>query len=410
MDLTRQQQQFASILPRITSFMSLIGSSSIVVDVVQKYRKRGNSNSKPTTYHRLMLGMSFCDIFMSGGLMMTTWPIPADTPDTYTTYGNDATCKTQAFFVQLGIGAPFYTLCLSVYYYLVIVKDSRPNLILERCMHFVCLSFAFGTVIASLALDLFGYAKYFCWFSAEHDLFRWLFWFGPLWAIIAIVAVIMSMIYFDIVKQEKKQRRWKGVNDQGATTVNSNSGGTHNRENRNLRNITPRRSVRVSDSVKSQAFRYVGSFFLTWIFQTIARGMETAGQGDSVPYWLSLVGVTLLPSQGFFNFLIYIRPRYEQHRKRHPEVGKFVTFFRVNPLFAGCNCCHGVLRTIQSQRVWNRSAREGSLSEGGTSNNVANSDSIIDYNSQEEECESEQDSAEAGQVLNDDSSQEDVGR
>ena len=139
--------------------------------------------------------------------------------------------------------------------------------------------------------------------------------------------------------------------------------------------------------------------------------MQAAGQGDSIPYGMLLVGVTLVPSQRFFNFLIYIRPRYKQHRKRHPEVGKFVTFFQVNPLFTGCNCWHGVLRTIQSKCVRNRSARQGSLSEGGISNNVASSDAIIDYNSQEEEeYESGQDSAEAGQVLNDNSSQEDVRR
>jgi len=104
--------------------------------------------------------------------MMTTWPIPADTPDTYgATYGNEATCKTQAFFSQVGIGVPFYTLCLSVYYYLVIVKNSRPSLILERCMHFLCFSFAFGTAIAALALDILGYATVWCWIKVEHDLF-----------------------------------------------------------------------------------------------------------------------------------------------------------------------------------------------------------------------------------------------
>ena len=139
--------------------------------------------------------------------------------------------------------------------------------------------------------------------------------------------------------------------------------------------------------------------------------METTGHGDSVPNWMILVGVALIPSQGFFNLLIYIRPRYKQHRKRHPEVGKLVTFFRVDPIFHWMhNCCHGVLSAIQSMIVRNRSAREGNLSEGGISNNVADLDVIIDYNSQEEECESEQDIAEAGQVLNGDSSQEDVGR
>ena len=36
------------------------------------------------------------------------------------------------------------------------------------------------------------------------------------------------------------------------------------------------------------------------------------------------------------NSLVYARPKYIQHRRRHPEVGRLVTCFKV--AFPMCNC------------------------------------------------------------------------
>ncbi|KAL7526342.1 hypothetical protein ACHAXR_001436 [Thalassiosira sp. AJA248-18] len=224
------EQKLQAILPRITGLMSWLGSLSIIVDiVVRKYRKRG-SNSKPTAQHRLMLGMSFCDMCATTSWMMTTWPIPADTPNTYAAYGTYGTCQAQAFFMQLSLGVPFYNLCLAIYYYLVIVKNSQPSRVVEGCMHFVCLGAAFSTAIASLAMGLFGYALFWCWIKGEYNMFRWLFFYGPLWANIVGVTAIMSVIYYTIRKQENRQLKWTArwtIRSQRNTT-NNNVEGAHN--------------------------------------------------------------------------------------------------------------------------------------------------------------------------------------
>merc|ERR1712087_665353 len=176
-----------------------------------------------------------------------------------------------------------------------------------------------------------------------HDFYRWIFWYGPLWAIILCISAIMAAIYYDIAKQEKRQRRWAiqppTNNDIEGGTANNQESTAANRNTRERNNgrASPR-STRVSDSVKWQAFWYVGSFLLTWFFLTVVRGMQTAGWGDSIPNWIVLAAVALVPSQGFFNFLIYVKPRYAQHRKEHPEIGRLVAFFRVHPLFVSCKC------------------------------------------------------------------------
>mmetsp|Transcript_8493 Transcript_8493/g.18471 ORF Transcript_8493/g.18471 Transcript_8493/m.18471 type:complete len:463 (+) Transcript_8493:246-1634(+) len=461
MALTDQQMQLASNLPRITAVMSWLGSLSIIIDVVQKYRNNGTSNSKPTTYHGLMLGISFCDLACSGGHMMTTWPIPADTPGAYAAHGTEASCKTQAFFIQVGIGASFYNLCLSVYYYLFIVKNIRPSITFERCMHFVCISVSLGTAVASLALDLFGSAAFWCWITSEHDLYRWCFWYGPIWTIIVLVSAIMLMIYRDLKKQEKRQRKWTNrinrlihatleleppttrsrwstrirrlidlrqepptmspaqaaIHDDNEEGTSSNERSTINTDRNYESTSTPRnQSPNASDSVKWQSFRYVGSFFLSWVFLTIVRAMQTAGKAGLIPFWVILAAVTLVPVQGFLNYMIYINPRYKQYRKKHPAVGRFVTFFRINPLFNGCKCCHGasILKFMHTRGTTRR--------EEETSNNVVNSATrsieiqqnqhsstssyvtALDHISQEKHC-SEQNNQEAGEILHDSESQ-----
>ena len=180
MALTELQKQLSSILPHITGFMSWLGSLSIAIDVARKYihHRRGDTNaSKPTAYHRLILGMSLCDMCASGGFMMSTWPMPTSITDAWDTRGTDGTCTAQGFFIQLGIGVPFYNLCLAMYYYLVIVRNSQLNGWAETCMHFVSVGYAVSAAISALVMDLFGYATFWCWIKGEYSMFRWIFWY-----------------------------------------------------------------------------------------------------------------------------------------------------------------------------------------------------------------------------------------
>eukprot|EP01113_Clastostelium_recurvatum_P018287 TRINITY_DN2155_c0_g1_i1.p1 TRINITY_DN2155_c0_g1~~TRINITY_DN2155_c0_g1_i1.p1 ORF type:complete len:319 (-),score=46.23 TRINITY_DN2155_c0_g1_i1:87-1043(-) len=48
---------------------------------------------------------------------------------------------------------------------------------------------------------------------------------------------------------------------------------------------------------------YLGVFFLCWVWDVVAKSMETAG--SSPPYWLELAKSVFSPLQGFLNFLVY---------------------------------------------------------------------------------------------------------
>ncbi|VEU42293.1 unnamed protein product, partial [Pseudo-nitzschia multistriata] len=68
-----------------------------------------------------------------------------------------------------------------------------------------------------------------------------------------------------------------------------------------------------SRAVATQGLFYAGTFMFVWLFGTITRGLQLANR--SVPYGITLAFAFLTPSQGFFNFLVYVRPRFLQYLK-----------------------------------------------------------------------------------------------
>lgn len=70
-----------------------------------------------------------------------------------------------------------------------------------------------------------------------------------------------------------------------------------------------------------QAIYYVGSFLLAWIFPTVLRIHELTA--PEVYYHWVLLSALFVPTQGLWDFLVYMRPRYlkvvrkrEQRRQR----------------------------------------------------------------------------------------------
>jgi hypothetical protein len=75
---------------------------------------------------------------------------------------------------------------------------------------------------------------------------------------------------------------------------------------------------RKSNMIMWQAFRYVGAFWLTWLFGTLNRILQLAGHDV---FWVMLLHSFFVPWQGFLNFLVYKYPswrrRYYDHRKNN---------------------------------------------------------------------------------------------
>jgi hypothetical protein len=82
---TPSQQVALAIIPKVTSALSIFGSAYITFDVLRPKHRRNIQS-----YQRLLVGMSICDLSMSGGIFMSTWPMPRDVPNVY---GNNSEFK-----------------------------------------------------------------------------------------------------------------------------------------------------------------------------------------------------------------------------------------------------------------------------------------------------------------------------
>jgi hypothetical protein len=75
-----------------------------------------------------------------------------------------------------------------------------------------------------------------------------------------------------------------------------------------------------------QALYYVGAFFAAWIFPTIYQLAFVTRSTN--PFWLVFICVISIPVQGFFNLLVFVRPKFLRYQKDNPNEFRVFAFFR----------------------------------------------------------------------------------
>lgn len=307
MSLTEAQLKAFIIVPKVTSVLSLIGSSIILSDVVAVYRgKRGQERLTPR--YRILAGMSSCDLLSSLGWFLTSWPIPSDFPYSKWNVGTQATCTFQGILIQWSIGTCFYSGSLAVYYFLVIRQgwsDERISKCAEPMMHFLCLGFTFGSVVAAIALTLYNPARWGCTIiespigcsqsyqkqdggypCARGDnayIYAYVIYYVPIWSTFIVLTTCLFLIYIKIKRQEQATLEYRPSHSH-------------------------------AKAFAFQAIMYIGAFFMSWSVVTSAALFYLLT--EKIFFWHVFVGVVLAPSQGFFNIIVYKLPEYQRYRRR----------------------------------------------------------------------------------------------
>mmetsp|Transcript_13686 Transcript_13686/g.32248 ORF Transcript_13686/g.32248 Transcript_13686/m.32248 type:complete len:404 (+) Transcript_13686:574-1785(+) len=280
-------QKAMAIAPKCSGFISFCSSSFIVFYVLRSPKRRG------LVYHRLLLGMSISDFFGSLMCVLSTWPIPKG--EAYLAAGTVGTCAAQGFFNQTAaFCTPTYNISLAIYYLLVIVKGWKEKRIakVEKYLHALPILPGLGTGLAGLFLKLYNGAGWICWIApglpnhpGRHDpnygIYRLAFMYAIAWFVICFLAVAMLVIYVSVLRQEKKLDKYLTASVKKKRTN--------------------------SIKIRNQAFLYVGSMYMTWLFGSIFRFMQFAGK--TPPPAIIVLFVLFFPLQGFFNMLVYFFPR-----------------------------------------------------------------------------------------------------
>lgn len=291
-----------AIAPKFPALLSIFGSSFIVLHVT--YARQG----KRSTHHRILLGMSICDVFVSLVFFLGTWPIPRGSPNAFAAIGNQATCNFQGFFSQFSLAVAMYNASLSFYYVCKIRLGWSEEFItkkVEPYLHALSLTIGLATSTAAWVLKLYNNDSWECWISPNPQdcneswknggvtncfrgdnasLYRWTFYYALLWVAIVVVSVDMLLVYRFVLNQEVTSRRYDVESDV--------------------------RRFKRSKRVAVQGYWYCGAFYMTWIFPTITR-LTQAIIGDATPFALVLTTAMFVPIQGFFNFLVYAHPRWK---------------------------------------------------------------------------------------------------
>ena len=133
--------------------MSVLGSILTLVTIFRREQHKRN-----TVYTRLLIGASVLDLVMSTWFMFGPLPLPRETglPGAK---GTIESCTAYGFFRQFGFGSFGYSMCLMIYYVMVIrynIKDDKIAKLYEPFMHAGTLIFFLGTAIAGLPLTLYN--------------------------------------------------------------------------------------------------------------------------------------------------------------------------------------------------------------------------------------------------------------
>jgi len=331
------------IIMASSSLISIVGSSTIICMILRGPKKLRQLNN------RIILSMSFVDILYSGALLFSTTPIPRNTHCTFGNIGNAQTCAAQGFFIHIGTCVPLYNAMLCLYYVARICYKIDEATIKKHCeiyMHIIALILPLGVAILGVAFNLFHSRLVFCWFANEcrfgdegcgegwngtrAKVFNFVLClsFGSFILVTLTIIASMSMIFFELQKRERASKRYLF----SAAVASSNSLNTRCSKRTSVAQIASEHTIK-------QAILYVCALLVTYspsmvsfIYDVVCRNRTCETPIDE----LNILIAIFHPLQGFFNFIIYIRPRYNLVKSQNREM-HFWSVLKVVILELDCN-------------------------------------------------------------------------
>lgn len=333
----------AAVIPIISGSISVVGSVTLILVMVRSEKKVS------TTYRRLVFGMSIFDTLFSLACLSSTFASPRNSAPIWIAFGNRSTCTLQGIMTYTGsVGTTMYNSMLSIYYMLTISYNVREETMIKRIepfFHAIPIMYIISTNALLLSTSSFNAMGALCGIasspkgcSSDPDIEcerginanKYIFYFQGYPIMFMFVMIVSSMVavYCSVRRQEIKMERYRGNHStlpsrlqelrRKSSTPASNSTNVDVEMNspihhRNEHYQSPvRRAPRTNPLSRNrraamvQCFFYVAAFLLTWVFAIIVRFVPgNTAIGDT--FWI--LANLFSPLQGFFNFLVFIRPQ-----------------------------------------------------------------------------------------------------
>lgn len=308
-DYTLSEQKVLVLTPVLPAILSLTGSGTIIYIILYDRARKLRH-----VYHRILLVMSTLDVINSTTLALSSLLVPRDA-GIWGAQGNIFTCNLGGLLLQIGLGVPMYTACLSLHFVAVITfgKDCKKT---EPLMHFVSVVFpvisaifawsqqSFNPVSGSIGWCYITDNPPNCSYADGIECNRGQNWWtifmiasaGPLFMAFGVVLACMIWISVAVGRQEIRANKFRYA-----------------------------KSVNKTRETYIQGMIFVFGFLISYLPTGIMHfaNIPTTPEYAYLHFPVSIVVKLMLPSQGIWNSMAFLRPRYKTLRRRYDDSSFF---------------------------------------------------------------------------------------
>jgi len=338
--LTATQDKVLSILPIPSAILSIFGSSVILYMAISTRRKR-----QWTTYIRLLVGLSICDIISSDSLALAAFLRRPESGRIWA-FGNDASCTAIGTLIQFSYSNMFYSAMLSYYFMTSVrikMKHSKIAKYLEPWMHLVSVGYPLVTSLVGASYGMYGEKAtgMGCWVNqyphgcgvepGQEPCASILI--GYLYLGLPVLFSGLSIIFNNLIigcyvwahqRPIRSSSRSRTTNSSSSASLDECATNIMDHVAHHKSQGMNKHQLRRLRLVSSQAFLFVACYLIcnVWLGTLgIAEAMtpnENEEQLMQNMYGIMVINSIFAPLQGFLNMLVYIRPKYLKSRQDFP--------------------------------------------------------------------------------------------
>lgn len=280
-------------------------------------------------YRRLVFGMSLSDVVSSS--VFTLCMVPRTT---------QLACSIQGFLFHIGVTTtPMYNASLCIYYVISIFFERPEYWIKKRVEPFLHLIPICWNVFAAIFLIASGCINDvgpICWVGskpldcmedpniecergAKAAQYRYIFVGYQTFINFFIIIIAMIMLCVKVAKQERKMSETVAIGRLSDATASEDSLTNHRQKSITLEAYrNPPRNRTSERKVVKQAAVFVAAYFFPFLFPSVHYFYKSFAGRRSFALWITMS--FFMPLQGFFNAIVFIRPRVIKLRQKNPDL------------------------------------------------------------------------------------------